>query len=58
MLVQELNLPNQFLKGLNLKKKHEILALAPFIHEKCKERNINVIIDIGAGLVNISVIKI
>lgn len=43
----------QFFKGLSQKKIHEIVSLAPFIHENCTELNIDLIIDIGAGLVSI-----
>ncbi|GLV44671.1 uncharacterized protein CBL_20582 [Carabus blaptoides fortunei] len=48
--VHGLNLPQDFFKGLSVKKRHEIIRLAPVIHTKCSEHNISVIIDIGAGL--------
>lgn len=45
-----LNVPKQFIKGLNPKKQHEIIHLAELIHAKCQTQNIEVIIDFGCGL--------
>ncbi|KAF7379047.1 hypothetical protein HZH66_015281 [Vespula vulgaris] len=45
-----LEVPQQFIKGLNPKKQHEIMHLAQLIHTQCKTQKIDVIIDFGSGL--------
>lgn len=46
-----LDMPQQFIKGLNPKKQHEIMHLAQLIHAQCKTQKIDVIVDFGSGLV-------
>ncbi|CAH1163545.1 unnamed protein product [Phaedon cochleariae] len=36
--------------GLTEKKAHEILAMAPIVHELCKTNGLDFIIDVGSGL--------
>lgn len=50
-----LNLPQSFFKGLSVKKKHEILSLAPLINKHFE--TVDLIIDVGAGLVIIFCIE-
>ncbi|KAI4473839.1 hypothetical protein M0802_015922 [Mischocyttarus mexicanus] len=45
-----LKMPQQFIKGLNPKKQHEIIHLAQLIHKQCETLNIKVIVDFGSGL--------
>ncbi|KAK2579792.1 hypothetical protein KPH14_012184 [Odynerus spinipes] len=45
-----INVPQQFIKGLNPKKQHEIIHLAQLVHTKCQIQNIEVIVDFGCGL--------
>lgn len=51
-------LPTLFLKGLSLKKQHEILHLAKLVHMQCEEHNIHTVVDLGAGLVLIFIIHL
>ncbi|XP_066596315.1 methyltransferase-like protein 25B [Prorops nasuta] len=44
------DIPKNFTRGLSGKKKHEIMHLSHLINEQCKNENIHLIIDFGAGL--------
>jgi len=46
-----MELPKNFRIGLNQKKQHEIMHLANLVHEQCMSHNIQIIVDLGAGLV-------
>ncbi|KAJ8679402.1 hypothetical protein QAD02_015189 [Eretmocerus hayati] len=45
-----IKLPKEFTRNLTKKKQHEIFYFSKLVHEQCLSKQINTIIDLGAGL--------